>query len=379
MSRRTFLVATGTLLLSGCGGGSPPDDVRVVAVHAGTDRQARPVLGDRGRAVLRAAAESDRGTLTVVVAGAPDLTRTLDLVVRREPSGQVEHGPRRAELIDARLAEAEAAVTGAVPVTGTPDLLAGIAVAARGTPGTLLVLDSGITTTDPLDLRLIGWEAEPAEIVERLRTADLLPDLRGWEVVLVGLGRVAGGQAAPGTAQLRWLERFWTAVCTASGARGCAVEPVLERPADPDPAIRSTALVPVPVVATVAGPGGVVETTLPDSLLGFGPGSAELAPDATAALAPVVAAYRRAPSRVLVAGFVALWGSESYRAELSQRRADAVARMLGSLGVAAADMTAEGRGAADGPAASTTGGRFDEAKVVANGIRRVVVTVEPRR
>lgn len=304
MDRRTFLVVSGLAVVAGCGT-APPPEVRVVAVTAATDRQARPVLGSTGAAVLRAAAESDRGSLTVVVAGAPELTRTVDLTARRAGTGQVEHGPRRAELIEERLAEAAAAVAGAVPAGGEPDIVAGIATAARGLPGTLLVLDSGITTADPLDQRVLGWDGDPAELVERLRDADLLPDLRGWDVVLIGLGRVAGGQEAPGTAQLRWLERFWTAVCTAAGARSCTVDPVLDPPQDPPAGIRSTALVPVPVVATAELPGGAVETTVPDSRLGFAPGSADLAPDAAAAFTPVLAAYGRGPARVTVAGYVA--------------------------------------------------------------------------
>ena len=140
---------------------------------------------------------------------------------------------------------------------------------------------------------------------------------------------------------------------------------------------RSTPIVPVPQSHTARLPGGAVATTIPDSRLGFAPGSAVLAPGAEEALAPVVVAYRSAPGRVRVDGFVAFWGDEPSRAALSQARAAAVAAALVTLGVAAADVTATGRGAADGPAASMTGGRFDEAKVVAGGIRRVVVTIEP--
>ena len=355
-------------------------EVRVVAVTAVTDRQARPVLGERGLDAVRRAAESDRGTFTLVVAGAPELTRTVDLVARRDRGGvtEVEHGPRRAGLIDGLVATAADAVASAAPTAGRPDLLGALAEAARGVPGTLLVLDSGITTTDPLDLRRLGWDGDPVAVIARLASADLLPDLRGWDVVLVGLGRVSGGQAAPGTAQQRWLERFWTTVCTAAGARSCTVEPVLDAAAAPLPGVRSTAVVDVAAVATEDLPGGAVAATIPDSRLGFAPGSADLAPDAGEALAPVLDAYRRAPGAVRVEGFVAFWGDEGSRAALSQARADGVARLLVSLGVAPGDVSATGRGAADGPDASTTNGAFDEEKVVANGIRRVVVTVRPR-
>jgi outer membrane protein OmpA-like peptidoglycan-associated protein len=132
-------------------------------------------------------------------------------------------------------------------------------------------------------------------------------------------------------------------------------------------------------VKTVRLVDGAVRTTLPDSRLGFAAGSADLDPDVDAELAPVVAAYRATPGPVRVEGFVAFWGDDAYRARLSQQRATAVAQALTRLGVAPSDVTAMGRGAADGPGASTTNGAFDEAKVVAAGIRRVVITIEPRR
>lgn len=381
ISRRSVLAGGLTVFGALCTGclPVPQDPVRVVAVTAATAQQARPVLGVEGMAAVRRAAESDRGSFTLIVAGAPELTGTIDLVARRDRGGsdEVEYGPRRAELLDGLVARVAALVGAVEPRHGEPDLLGALAEAARGTPGALLVLDSGVTTTDPVDLRRLGWDGDPAAIVEHLRSEDTVPDLRGWEVVLVGLGRVAGDQAAPGTPQLRWLERFWAAVCAAGGARSCRSEAVLDAPAPPSAATRRTAVVPIPDVGTVELAGGVIESTIPDSRLGFAPGSAELAPDAAQALAPIVAAYRRAPGSVQVAGYVAFWGEESYRASLSRARADAVGRLLLTLGVAPGDLTTTGLGAADGPEASTTGGRFDESKVVANGIRRVVVTLTP--
>ena len=51
--------------------------------------------------------------------------------------------------------------------------------------------------------------------------------------------------------------------------------------------------------------------------------------------------------------------------------------LLAAEGVPVERITAIGRGASDGPDASLTGGVFDEAKVQAKGLRRVVVTVKP--
>jgi len=364
-----------TVVLSAAGCGSPASDpVRVVAATAVTASQPAPAVGPAGLAAVRRAAESDRGEFTLVVAGAPADGVTFPIVALR--GDRVEHGPRRDVELAAHVDRAIAAVGSAAPATGAPDLLGALAEAARGTPGTLLVADSGVTIADPVDLRRLGWEADPAAVVADLRARDALPDLTGWDVLFSGLGRVAAGQKAPGIPQQHWLERFWLALCAGSGARSCALDPLTGPPTTVAPATRTAPVVPVPENRTVVSSDGVVEVTLPDSRLGFAPGSAALADGADEALEPIVARYREGRYRIGVEGFVAFWGDEGYRATLSSARAEAVSRRLVELGVSPSDITSAGRGAADGPEASTTAGEFDEQKVVANGLRRVVVRLD---
>jgi outer membrane protein OmpA-like peptidoglycan-associated protein len=353
----------------------PDDPVRVVAVSAATAGQAQPVLGRLGEAAVRSAAESDRGAFTLLVAGAPGGPVTTDLAARREqaPGSPVENGPRRAALIDELVADALGQVAQVAALTGEADLLGAMAEGARGTPGTLLVLDAGVSTTDPLDLRDLGWAADPVVVADDLRSRDLLPDLREWDVVFVGLGRTAGDQPDLDLPQQRWLERLWTTLCGVAGARSCVVD------ADPYGATtplsaRSVPPVEVPTATTRESPGGGIEFMLPDARLGFLPGSADLAPEAGDVLRPIVGAYRPG-LRVEVTGVVAYWGDETYRSRLSQDRADAVRGWLLTHGVPAGAVVAVGAGALDGPEASTTRGVFDESKVTGNGIRRVLVTV----
>lgn len=367
-------VAVAASALCGCSG-PPPDGVRIVAVSAATAEQPQPVLGAAGEAAVRAGVESDRGRFTLVVAGLPDRTVTLDLVARRERAGrpEVEHGPRRGELVDALVADARRAVGAIAAPTGEPNLLQAIADGARGAPGTLLVLDSGIATADPVDLGAWDWAADPVVIAEDLRDRNALPELRGWEVDFVGLGRVAGHQPALDLPQQRWLERLWTTVCATAGARRCTVDPSVAS-VDPPLSTRSVPAVGIPQMETLSMPDGSVDFTFPDARLGFGPGSAELASEAGAVLQPVVDAFP-AGGTVRVTGVVAFWGDEGYRQRLSSDRAAAVARWLVAHGLPERAVEAVGVGAVDGMAASTTNGRFDERKVTKNGVRRVVVTL----
>lgn len=360
--------------LSGCA--AVPDTVsQVVVVTAATAEQPRPALGPAGEAALRAAAESDRGRFGLVVAGAPEFSTAIDLVPRR--GAEVEHGPRRRVLVDEAVALSRDALRAAAPAGGRPDLLRALADGAQGPPGTLVVADSGITTSDPVDLRVLGWEGDSAAVVGDLRARGELPNLTGWQVVFSGIGRSAGQQERPGLPQQDWLERFWLAVCAGSGARSCALDPVADAPQEPAAGIRSAPPVPVPATHTERAADGSFVVTVPDSRLGVAPGSATLSAGADEALAPIVERYRGSGYRVRVEGFVAFWGDEAYRVALSAERAAAVGARLVELGVAPADLTTVGRAAADGPEASTTAGAFDEPKVVAAGIRRVVVYLEP--
>lgn len=375
-SRLSCLALLAAVLLTACAP-EPEDPVRVVAVSAATAEQVQPDLGTLGAAAVRAAAESDRGLFTLLVAGASPVTD--ELVARRERGAQdaVEHGPRRAELVDGLVDAAALRVSSIAQGVGEPDLLQAIADGARGTPGTLLVLDSGVSTTDPLDLRALGWAADPAVVAEDLRARDALPELRGWDVVFVGLGRVAGDQPLLGLPQQRWLERLWIALCTAAQARSCTVDAAPIATVAQQSTRRAPA-VGIPLTETLQLSDGTVEITLPDARLGFAPGSAEIAPEAGADLQPIVDAFTPGAA-VRVTGVVAFWGDEGYRQRLSQDRADAVSRWLVSHGIPAHSVLCIGAGAVDGPDASTTNGRFDERKVAENGIRRVVVNLSHKR
>ncbi|HSK57721.1 MAG TPA: hypothetical protein VK935_01585, partial [Actinomycetospora sp.] len=79
--------------------------------------------------------------------------------------------------------------------------LAGRSVGGSGQggnrPGTVVLVDSGLSTVAPLDFRQRGLlEAPPEETVDALRASNALPGLEGSTVVLAGLGDVAEPQPA---------------------------------------------------------------------------------------------------------------------------------------------------------------------------------------
>ena len=122
------------------------------------------------------------------------------------------------------------AVTGLRAQTPEVDVLSALDLAGRSAgggsnrPGTVVLVDSGLSTVAPLDFRQKGLlDAPAAETVDALRANDALPGLQGETVILAGLGDVAEPQAALSPSQRQSLVALWTAVATAGGASCVAV------------------------------------------------------------------------------------------------------------------------------------------------------------
>jgi hypothetical protein len=380
-SRLLSLSVLCAVALTACTVPASPSAQAVVVVVAPRTTQPQPLLSDDDRMLLRNLAAVDGSTVRLLVAGADAAGRTVDLTPYRELGGgrrEVEHGPRRDALIAAALATVDADLAAEAPTTGAPDLLGAVGHAAALNPGgTMIVQDSGIGTVDPVDMRVLGWDTPAGTVVKDLHTRGLIPDLTGWHVRFAGLGQVAGAQPEPPLPQRHWLAQLWLGICRAGGAVEC-VE-AAATPGGPPRSTRVAPVVPVPDVITRKGADGTVVAVLPAARLGFTEGSAVLPADADPALDEVVALASSADYRVEVAGYVAYWGTADYRQELSTARAGAVADRIVSRGVPASLVDAVGRGAADGPDASRSRGVFDEAKVRAAGLRRVVITLTPVR
>jgi outer membrane protein OmpA-like peptidoglycan-associated protein len=234
-------------------------------------------------------------------------------------------------LTDAKAQAPEANVLGALSV----------ASGAAGPGGTVVVVDSGVQTTDPIDLRKAGLPAKkPTAIADALRRGGLLPNLGGRKAILAGLGYTAAPQSALDDRNRAFLVDLWREIVRSSGA---ADPVVLDEPN------TSAALVTSPSVGVVDFPVGTLMlqcnalSVLPDGgEVGFTPDQAELRnPDAARAALKRFADFLNANpgATVEIQGFVAHYGS----GDLSQRRADRVKQVLVSLTVRS-PITAKGMG-----------------------------------
>ncbi|WP_431886649.1 OmpA family protein [Micromonospora wenchangensis] len=219
-----------------------------------------------------------------------------------------------------------------------------VAGAQVGPGDTVVLVDSGLQTTAPLDFRTRGMlDADPTDVVEFLRRTDALPDLTGRHVLLVGLGDTAPPQAELGVAQRRHVVDIWTAIARAGGA-SCVD---LRQSTNGDRSgIDSPPVSVVPVAASpVFNPCGV--TVLPDDgEVGFVPDSATFRDPtgARATLAKLAALLERGTSTVELIGTTSSAGTESGRLTLSRNRARAVETVLRELGVPQERISSRGVG-----------------------------------
>jgi outer membrane protein OmpA-like peptidoglycan-associated protein len=347
---------------------------KVVIVATATANEPAPALPVDILQALRSAGSSSAGATAYVVAPGSSQPDTISLTPRRA-DGQADHGLTRTAALDAYISAVERAL-GKEGAAGQLDLLAAIAAAVRTTssPGTLIVVSSGLSTAGGFDLRQVGWDADPSSLAAQLEAAGQLPDLTGWHVVFSGLGDVAGPQPALPQPQQATLESYWRAICQAADAASCGID-TTARPQLASHVTNHAPVVPVPVVALAAGPRSTTITTLPDALL-FEFDSTALIPYADKILQPVVQQARSQHLQVSITGFASPdGGSSAYNLALSAQRAEAVRDRLAALGLPAGQITQVTGGGTGGKRidACLVHGRLDEA--VCAQLRRVVIVL----
>ena len=349
----------------------------IVIVASGTRNEPEPELGSPDLAIANHAATSSDDAIAYVVNQNTGQPIRVPLSPMR-PNGQVDNGPDRENRITANLNEVQRLVRGSV--ADVPfDLLSFITEAVRvtPTPGTLIVVSSGLSTAGAFDLRQVGWGADPATAAAELKHSGMLPDLDHWHVVFSNLGTTTKPQAALPLAQRAELTSYWLAICAAGGAASCQVDTVTR----PDPPSRSTRPVPLvsyPRVTSVQGPHGWTGPSIPDDTF-FAFGSYVLLGGADGILGPIAAKVTSERLDVEILGFASPdAGSPAFNRWLSLKRAEAVRSRLIALGVSSDQIvTVQGEGTAGETAAACyRDGHLDES--ACGQFRRVVVLLGPR-
>lgn len=215
-------------------------------------------------------------------------------------------------------------------------------------PKQLIIVDSGIDTAQPLsirDLDVVDWD--PRVVIDAIKKVKGdLPNLKGVEVQLIGLGAVADPQKPLTGDQQHKLGKLWQTVLTESGAQVLTAPPTEV----PNPVAARTDLRPAfPVSIAKRNPSPPPTPcktfSLNEAVLGFEPDQATFYDKEKARRA--VAKYAKDLIRAGVG--VALTGTTAYqeknpRNPLSHARAEAVRDLLVDLGVPKSKIVTQGVG-----------------------------------
>lgn len=226
------------------------------------------------------------------------------------------------------------------------DILGALTKAGQITPegGTIVLMDSGLATAGPLSYKNADmFGADPDQVVAFLTDQHLMPDLKGRNVVLTGLGDTADPQPQLAGNLHEQVGKLWRTVVTKAGA-GC----VGDLRAAPTRTATATT-VAVSIVEPPAPPTFVDcgTTVLADSsAVGFIVGKAEFRDQAAAkstlqSLATTLIGHTQ---QVTLIGTTSSEGSDADNQRLSELRSQAVKTVLVQLGVPDSRITAVGKG-----------------------------------
>lgn len=328
------------LTVTGCG--NPPTRPSVAMVVG--DHANAPVC-PANQAVVQQAVQDQAAVTIVENDGAPYTVATADLT-----SAANNPDSRTAEITRLR-GQLSAVTSAAAPRAGEDDLLDAITLAARyltRPQRLLLICDDGLQTTGALQFQQPGMlDAQPDELAGQLADIHALPDLQHVQVVLAGIGDVAGPQPALSTAERRNLVAVWVAILTKAGAT-VRVDPTPTSGPAPVGAPPVTVVPVLPVVIHVGAQGGGSSQPNPlPAAAFFLPDSDQLIDPAEAVetLRPLAESAIREHKLIGLIGTTARVGDRDGQIALSRQRAQAIANLLtGPLGVPASQVSAQGIG-----------------------------------
>jgi outer membrane protein OmpA-like peptidoglycan-associated protein len=226
------------------------------------------------------------------------------------------------------------------------DVLGALTIAASEVPhgGNVIVMDSGLQTTAPLDFRTGLLNDAPQTIADFLKHAGELPDLAGRHVYFVSPGWTASPQPALDVRNRTKVVQIWRAVTRAAGA-GCTWFDQSANTQDAVPNRPPVTPVTPPPPPQPPAPCAVIDLGDANNV-GFDFDSTTFRDPsgARATLQKLATVMLRTGESVTLTGATSSEGSNQYNLSLSLRRAQAVKKMLVRLQVPGSRITTFGDG-----------------------------------
>ena len=233
-----------------------------------------------------------------------------------------------------------------------------LADAPAGSRKCILIIDSGLSTIGLVDFRNNLLNGEADAIAAALDEMEAIPDLTGVEVAWQGIGDVAQPQAPLSPRQVNQLKAIWTAIIRQGGGTLSWIEtpPASSETDDALPTVSTVSLaMEVPLAfepKAMEEPAFAFDEPvfLRESQVRF-VGDSDAFVDAEAAaetVKPIAELMQKNTDlQLLLVGTTAGDATSDYALALSSGRADAVKKLLVSLGVDGARIQTIGMGSSD--------------------------------
>jgi outer membrane protein OmpA-like peptidoglycan-associated protein len=230
--------------------------------------------------------------------------------------------------------------------TPQADVLGALGIAASEVPpgGNVVLMDSGLQTTAPLDFASGLLNDDPQTIADYLKHAGELPNLKGRRIYFVSLGWTAAPQPALGVRYRDKIQQIWADI--ARDAQASCVG--FDNSADTQNAVpgrpRVTVVTPPPPQQPPAACGVIDLGDANHVGFDFDSTTFRDPAGARATLQKLANVMLRTGESVKLTGSTSSEGSNGYNLWLSRRRAEAVKAMLVQLNVPASRITTFGDG-----------------------------------
>jgi OmpA-OmpF porin, OOP family len=358
MTAGTVPAALTAAILAGCGGGGVTSSAaeqpsclalrKPVALAVGArSNSPMPVLSAAVTTVVNSAINAEQPVTVVRLDGNPHVvfSQAFNPQGANSESRKTDYNQYVANL-NQILQGTQQPATDIQAQTPQADVLGALGIAASEVPpgGNVILMDSGLQTTAPLDFSSGLLNDDPGTVADYLKHAGELPDLKGRRIYFVSLGWTASPQPELGVPNRDKVEQIWASI--ARDAHASCVG--FDNSADTQTAVPGRP--PVTVVTPPPPPQPPVACAVIDlgdaNHVGFDFDSTTFRDraGARATLQKLASVMLRTGESVTLTGSTSSEGGNGYNLWLSRRRAEAVKAMLVQLHVPASRITTFGDG-----------------------------------
>ena len=288
---------------------------------------------------IKSALKSQGNLGLTLIDGSPKLVKSFE-----SPKPKAMLSPsKKQNILNTQFEEINTFIGGLRPQAPECDILKAINISAdnladRGGVKSLVIMDSGLSTTGLLDFRSADVASlRIDEIIGALQSKKAIPNLEGVDVSWYGMGQTTDPQIEPSSEYKYVLEELWTAILKEAGAKSVhiareSLEDVeLDRSDFPKVSPVDCKL-EESIIASLDEP-----MVFGQEKIKFKSDSAELLTnkkDVEARLKPIVDFMNEnSREKILLAGTTAKYGSQKSCEDLSLKRCETIKTILVSMGI----------------------------------------------